>query len=110
MSSRGGCATLSCAGGGSSYVRGMEAQLGALGFMVNVIVLWNSLYTGAALEVIEGLGGAVSAVDVERLTPLKWAHINMLGRYEFVVSPDVLDGDLRPLRDPNAGIVDELAA
>ena len=92
------------------YVRGMEAQLGALGFMVNVIVLWNSLYTGAALEVIEELGGAVSEVDVERLTPLKWAHINMLGRYEFTVSADVLGGELRPLRDPNAGIADELAA
>ena len=38
------------------YVRGMEAQLGALGLMVNVIVPWNSLYTGAAIEAIEGAG------------------------------------------------------
>lgn len=34
----------------------------------------------------------------------------MLRRYEFTVSPDVLDGDLRPLRDPNAGVADDLAA
>jgi TnpA family transposase len=53
------------------YVRGMEAQLGALGFMVNVIVLWNSLYTGAALSMIEAMGDEVLEMDVERLTPLK---------------------------------------
>jgi TnpA family transposase len=92
------------------YVRGMEAQLGALGFMVNVIVLWNSLYTGAALSMIEAMGDEVLEMDVERLTPLKWAHINMLGRYEFTVSPEVLGGDLRPLRDPNAWLEADLAA
>ncbi len=91
------------------YVRGMEAQLGALGFMVNVIVVWNSLYTSAALEQIEATGESVLEADVERLTPLKWAHINMLGRYEFTVSSDVLGGALRPLRDPKALIQDTAA-
>ncbi len=28
--------------------------------------------------------------------------INLLGRYEFSMDPSVEDGDLRPLRDPNA--------
>jgi hypothetical protein len=34
----------------------------------------------------------------------------MLGRYEFTVSPEVLGGDLRPLRDPNAWLEADLAA
>ena len=84
------------------YVKGMEAQLGALGFVLNIMVLWNSLYTQAALELIEAMGDEVLEQDVVRLSPLKWSHINLLGRYEFVMSEGVAGGDLRPLRDPNA--------
>jgi hypothetical protein len=62
------------------------------------------------LKVIEGMGSDTSEVDVVRLTPLKWAQINMLGRYESIVSPDVLDGYSRPLCDPNVGMADDLAA
>lgn len=83
------------------YQVGMESQLGALGFVVNVIVLWNTLYTQAALEMIEAIGDEVLEEDVVRLSPLKWKHINMLGHYDFTVSPEVEAGDLRPLRDPN---------
>jgi TnpA family transposase len=83
------------------YQVGMESQLGALGFVVNVIVLWNTLYTQAALEIIAAMGDDVFEEDVMRLSPLKWKHINMLGYYDFTVSPEVEAGDLRPLRDPN---------
>jgi TnpA family transposase len=31
------------------YREGQEDQLGALGLVVNMIVLWNTLYAGAAL-------------------------------------------------------------
>ena len=84
------------------YKKGMENQLGALGFVVNIIVLWNSLYSQAALELIEAMGDDVFAEDAARLSPLKWQHINLLGRYEFSIDPSVAGGDLRPLRDPNA--------
>jgi hypothetical protein len=47
------------------------------------------------------MGDDVLAEDVARLSPLKWAHVNVLGRFDFVVSPDVVEGDLKPLRDPN---------
>ena len=47
------------------------------------------------------MGDDVLEEDVARLSPLKWAHVNVLGRFDFVVSPDVAEGDLRPLRDPN---------
>jgi TnpA family transposase len=32
------------------YREGREDELGALGLVVNMIVLWNTLYTNAALE------------------------------------------------------------
>ena len=84
------------------YKKGMEEQLGALGLVVNIAVLWNTLYTQAALELITAMGDEVLDEDVVRLSPLKWAHINLLGRYEFSMDPMVAGGDLRPLRDPNA--------
>ena len=103
------------------YKKGMENQLGALGFVVNIIVLWNSLYSQAALELIEAMGDDVLAEDAARLSPLKrerparcrfaskkFAHINMLGRYQFELAVETAGGDLRPLRDPNALTVFEL--
>ena len=48
------------------------------------------------------MGDDVLAEDAARLSPLKWGHIQVLGRYEFSMDPVVAGGDLRPLRDPNA--------
>jgi Tn3 transposase DDE domain len=56
------------------------------------------------LELIEAMGNDVFEEDVVRLSPLKWSHIQLLGRYEFSMSPDVAGGDLRPLRDPNSNV------
>jgi TnpA family transposase len=83
------------------YRRGMETQLGALGLVVNIVTLWNTLYCGAALQQLEMMGHDVLEEDVARLSPLKWRHVNVLGTYSFVLSPSVASGDLRPLRDPN---------
>jgi TnpA family transposase len=90
------------------YKSGMELQLGALGLAVNIVIIWNTLYYQAILELINAMGDDVLEEDVARLSPLKWAHINVHGKYEFSMSPDVAGGDLRPLRDPNATRVLEL--
>ena len=84
------------------YRTGMERQLGALGLVVNIVTLWNTLYCGAALRQLEARGDEVLPEHVARLSPLKWRHINVLGSYSFVLSPSVAGGDLRPLRDPHA--------
>ncbi len=84
------------------YRAGMENQLGALGLVVNTIILWNTLYLQSAVKQLEAMGEELLDEDVARVSPLRWQHINMLGRYNFVLSPSVAGGDLRPLRDPNA--------
>jgi hypothetical protein len=80
---------------------GQEDQLGALGLVVNVTVLWNTLYTGAALNQLRVEGHDVRDEDAARLSPLGFEHINMLGRYAFILPDVVARGELRPLRDPN---------
>src|SRR5262249_3469563 len=55
------------------YREGQEEQLGALGLVVNAIVLWNTLYMEVALTQMRAEGLAVHAADVARgaLRPLR---------------------------------------
>ncbi len=82
------------------YREGQEEQLGALGLVVNLIVLWNTLYMDAALAQLAQEGHPVEDEDVARLSPLIYDHINMLGRYSFAIPEAVIRGELRPLRNP----------
>ena len=80
------------------YREGQEDQLGALGLVVNMIVLWNTIYMQAALEQLRAEDYSVREEDVVRLSPLGHEHINLLGRYSFVVPEAVARGEMRPLR------------
>ena len=68
--------------------------------MVNVVVLWNTIYLDAALAQLRAEGVEVRDEDVAQLSPLGFEHINMLGRYAFTLPDVVARGELRPLRDP----------
>jgi len=89
------------------YREGQEDQLGALGLVVNLVVLWNTIYMDAALDRLRAEGFDVRPEDVARLSPLGFKHINMLGRYAFTLPETVARGELRPLRDPNAAGIDD---
>jgi len=79
---------------------GQEDQLGALGLVVNIIVLWHTLDIDAALEQLRREGSPVEPEDVARLSPLCCEPINLLGRYAFALPESVARGELRPLRQP----------
>jgi TnpA family transposase len=80
------------------YREGQEDQLGALGLVVNAIILWNTIYMDAALDQLRAEGFGVRDEDVARLSPLVHEHINMLGRYAFILPEPLARGELRPLR------------
>jgi len=69
-----------------AYREGMEDQLGALGLVVNVLVLWTTLYMDRALAHLRRRGAVVDDDDVARLSPLGTNHIYVLGRYHFFAS------------------------
>ena len=83
-----------------SYREGQEDQLGALGLVLNIIVLWNTIYIDTALSYLKAEGFPVNDEDVVRLSPFGYRHINMLGRYSFAMPDAVQRGELRPLRKP----------
>ena len=80
------------------YREGQEDQLGALGLVVNVIVLWNTIYMDAVIEQLRSEAYPLEPEDVGRLSPLMFEHINFLGRYAFALPDSVAQGQLRPLR------------
>ena len=82
------------------YREGQEDKLGALGLVVNIIVLWNTIYMDAALNQLRAEDLDVRPEDAARLSPLDFEHINMLGRYAFTLPDAVARGELRPLRNP----------
>jgi hypothetical protein len=81
------------------YHAGQEDQLGALGLMVNVIVLWQTVYIQAALDHLAANGQAADPADVARLSPLGHPTINLHGRYR--PTSRASGGGLRPLRTAN---------
>jgi hypothetical protein len=87
-----------------AYRTGQEDQLGALGLVLSAAVLWTTRYLDAAVEQLRALPAEarehdVLNEDVARLSPLKHANLNVLGRYSFRASTPA-GGGLRPLRDP----------
>ncbi|GGQ36548.1 hypothetical protein GCM10010140_77860 [Streptosporangium pseudovulgare] len=89
-----------------AYRDGMEDQLGALGLVLNAIVLWTTKYIDAAVVRLKAEGHEIRDEDIARLSPLKHRNLNLLGRYSFTVGVPA-SGNLRPLRDPDAPELDE---
>ncbi len=83
------------------YREGQEDQLGALGLVTNALVLWNTIYMQAALDHLKQQGEGVKEEDEARLSPLSHKHVNMLGHYSFTLAEQVLNGQLRPLKQPS---------
>jgi TnpA family transposase len=89
------------------YREGQEEQLGALGFVVNVIILWNTLYMDLALDTLRVQGREVKAEDVERLSPLGHDHISFVGAYSFALPEAIQQGGFHPLRLITEGEIEE---
>ena len=68
-----------------AYRAGQEDQLGALGLVLNAIVVWNTRYMGLALDELRAAGLQIDADDLERLSPLVHHHIHLDGRYSFTL-------------------------
>jgi hypothetical protein len=89
-----------------AYCDGMEDQLGALGLVLNAIVLWTTRYIYAAVAQLRAEGHEIREEDAARLSPLKHRNLNLLGRYSFTASVPAA-GALRPLRDLDTPELDE---
>jgi len=83
------------------YERGLENQLGALGLVLNCVVLWTTVYLDAAVRQLKAQGYPVRDEDMTRLSPFVNTHLGVHGTYSFVL-PDLAPGAIRELRAPDA--------
>lgn len=79
----------------------MEGHFGAVGLVLNAVVLWTTRCIDAAVAPLRAEGHKVRDEDIARLSPLKRKNLNVCGRYSFTASVPA-GGSLRPLRDPDA--------
>ena len=80
------------------YHEGMEDQLGALGLVLNCVVLWNTFYIDRAINSLKDDGQIVNDDDIARLSAYIRKHVNVHGTYSFARPAD--PSQPRPLRDP----------
>ncbi len=88
------------------YERGLENQLGALGLVLNCVVLWTTVYLDAPVRQLRTQGYPVREEDMARLSPFASRHLGVQGTYSFAL-PDLAPGAIRDLRDPDAGDEDD---
>ncbi len=81
------------------YRDGQEDQLGALGFALNALVLWNAQYLDDAIAQLRATGHQITDEDLWRLSPLQHEHIKMLGHFPFTLPHELADGYRRQLRE-----------
>jgi TnpA family transposase len=81
-----------------AYREGQEMQLGALGLLLNIVVYWNTVYLDRALTELLATGADVDDDALNRITPLAYDHIRILGRYTFTSPHDTHSPIYRPLK------------
>lgn len=72
-----------------AYRDGMEDQLGALGLVLNAVVLWTTRYLDAAVAQLRAEGHEIRDEDIARLSPLK--HKNLTAVLSHAELEDELD-------------------
>lgn len=82
-----------------AYRDGQEDQLGARGWVLNVVTLWNTVYLDRTVDALRAAGYPVLDEDVARLSAYLRKHINVHGHYSFQL-PN-LRGAWRTLRNPD---------
>ena len=70
----------------------------ALGFALNALVLWKAQYLDDAIVHLRATGHEITDEDVQRLSPLQYEHIKMLGNFPFTLPAELAGGQRRQLR------------
>lgn len=76
----------------------LDHQVACLNLLTNAIILWNTVYFQKVFEQLRQEGHKVDSEDVKHIWPMRYAHINIYGRYHFDVEAIGKKLALRPLQ------------
>jgi TnpA family transposase len=72
-------------------------QANCLNLVVNAVAVWNTVYMQAAIQHLRQTGMEISEDELARLSPVRFEHINVYGKYSFDRPQFLNDEGLRPL-------------
>jgi TnpA family transposase len=72
-------------------------QANCLNLIVNAIIVWNTVYMQAAVAHLRETGQEITDEDLSQLSPVRFEHINVHGKYSFDISVPLDENGLRPL-------------
>lgn len=61
----------------------LDHQVGCLNLLTNAIILWNTVYFEKVISQLKQEGQTVDDEDVKHVWPMRYAHINIYGRFHF---------------------------
>ena len=72
-------------------------QANCLNLVVNAVAVWNTVYMQAALQHLRHIGQEIPEDELGRLSPVRFEHVNVYGKYSFDSPQSLTDEGLRPL-------------
>ncbi len=75
-------------------------QATCLNLLTNAVIAWNTVYMNAVLKQLADEGMQFSELELARISPCRFQHINPFGKYEFAFDGEFSLEQLRPLRKP----------
>jgi len=72
-------------------------QANCLNLVVNAVAVWNTVYMQAALQHLRHTGQEISEDELGHLSPVRFEHINVYGKYSFDSPLSLTEDGLRPL-------------
>lgn len=75
-------------------------QANCLNLITNAIIVWNTVYMQAAVQHLRQNGQVISEDEMSHLSPVRFEHINVYGKYSFDISVPLNSEGLRPLVAP----------
>jgi TnpA family transposase len=79
-------------------------QAACLNLVTNAVVVWNTVYMWEAVRELRREGRQIADEDLKHLSPARYEHINVFGKYSFPVREESERKQLRPLRRPSLDV------
>lgn len=84
----------------AGYMEEQVNQANCLVLVTNAVVAWNTTYMAHVIAHLRTEGHQVADADIARLSPARYEHINVYGKYTFDVDTWLNQATVRSLRTP----------
>jgi TnpA family transposase len=72
-------------------------QANCLNLIVNAVIVWNTVYMQVAIQHLRHMGQTITEQELAQLSPVRFEHINVYGKYSFDLTGPLTEAGLRPL-------------